>query len=66
MVVEDNQWILEGPMTISKMGNQSVLTATNMGTWQRITEERRKNEKQGNVSNVIKKDILQRTARESK
>jgi len=66
MVVEDNQWILGGPTTISKMGNQSVSTAINTGTWQRIAEERRKNEKQGNVSNVIKKDTLQRTARESK
>ena len=45
MVVEDNQWILGGPTTISKMGNQSVSTTTNMGTWQRIAEERRKNEK---------------------
>ena len=66
MVVEDNQWILEGPTTISKMGNRSVSTAINTGTWQRIAEERRKNEKQGNVSNAIKKDTLQRTARESK
>jgi len=32
IVVENNQWILEGPMTISKMGNQSVSTATNMDT----------------------------------
>ena len=53
-------------MTISKMGNQSVSIATNMGTWRKIAKERRKNEKQGNVSNVIKKDILQRTAKESK
>jgi len=66
MVVEDNQWILKGPMTISKTGNQSVSIATDMGTWRRIAEERRKNEKQGNVSNAIKKDTLQRTARESK
>jgi len=33
MVVEDNQWILGDPMTISKMGNQSVSTAINTGTW---------------------------------
>ena len=66
MVVEDNQWILGGPTTISKMGNRSVSTVINTGTWQRIAEERRKNEKQGNVSNAIKKDTLQRTARESK
>ena len=45
MVVEDNQWILGGPTTISKMENQSVSTATNTDTWRRIVEERRKNEK---------------------
>jgi len=53
-------------MTISKTGNQSVSTATNIDIWQRIAEERRKNKKQGNVSNAIKKDTLQRIARESK
>ena len=66
MVEEDNQWILGGPMTISKMENQSVSTTTNMGTWQGIAKERRKNEKQGNASNAIKKDTLQKTARGSK
>ena len=66
MVVEDNQWILEDPMTISKTENQSVSTATNMDTWQRIIEERKKNEKRENVSDAIKKDILQKIARESK
>jgi len=45
IVEEDNQWILGGPTTVSKMGNQSVLIATNTGTWRRIAEERRKNEK---------------------
>jgi len=48
------------------MGNQNVSTATNTGIWQRIAKERRKNEKQGNASNTIKKDILQKTARGSK
>jgi len=66
MVVENNQWILGGPTTILKTGNQSVSIATNTGTWQRIAKERRKNKKQGNVSNAIKKDTLQRTIRESK
>ena len=45
MVVEDIQWILEGQTTISKTENQSVSIATNIGTWQRIAEEREKNEK---------------------
>ena len=31
MVVKDNQWILEGPTTISKTENQSVSTTTNTG-----------------------------------
>jgi len=66
MVVEDNQWILGDPTTISKIENQSVSIATNIVIWRRIVEERRKNEKRGNVSNVIKKNTLQRIARESK
>ena len=66
MVVEDNQWILRGPTTISKTENQSVSTATNMGTWPEIAEEKRKNKRQGNASNVIKKDTLQRIAKGSK
>jgi len=66
MVVEDNQWILGGPTTISKTGNQSVSTATNIGTWLGIAKERRKNEKRENASNAIKKDTLQRIARGSK
>ena len=45
MVVKDNQWILGGPTTISKMENQSVSTATNTDTWPGIAEKRRKNEK---------------------
>ena len=45
MVVENNQWILGDLTTISKIGNQSVLTATNMSTWQGIAKEKRKNKK---------------------
>ena len=45
MVVEDNQWILGGPTTISKIKNQSISTATNMGTWLGIAEEKRKNKR---------------------
>jgi len=53
-------------MTILKTGNQSVSTATNMGTWPEIAEERRKNKKRENTSNTIKKDTLQKTVRGSK
>jgi len=45
MVVKNNQWILGGPTTILKTGNQSVSTATNTSIWLGIAEERRKNEK---------------------
>ena len=65
-MVATTQWILGGPTTISKMGSPSASTATNMGIWQGIAKERRKNKKQENASNMIKKDTLQRTARESK
>ena len=66
MVVEGNQWTLGGPTTISKMENQSVSTAINTDIWRRTAEERRKNKKQENASNTIKRGILQRTARESR
>jgi len=44
-------------MTISRMGSQIVLIATSIDTWQRNASRRKKNEKQGNVSNMIKKSI---------
>jgi len=39
------------------MGSQSASIATSMDTWQRNASQRRKNEKQGNVSNMTKKGI---------
>jgi len=48
------------------MGSLSALTVTNMDTWQRNAERRRKNEKPEYVSNVTRKDILPETAKESK
>ena len=35
MEEEDNQWILESLMTISKTENRSASTATSMVIWQR-------------------------------
>jgi len=66
MVDKDNQWTLEGPMRISKTGSLSASIATNMDTWQRNADRRKKNEKPGYISNVIRKDILPETAKESK
>jgi len=41
--------------TISiRMENQDVLIATHIGTWQRNVKDQRKNETQGNTTNVIK------------
>ena len=66
MEEEDNQWILESPMTISKMGNQSVSTATNTDTWQRNAKWKRKNEKHERVLNAIKRDTLPKTVKENR
>jgi len=42
---EDSPWILESPITISRMENQSVSIATSMDTWQTNANKRRKKEK---------------------
>jgi len=65
-VDEDNQWTLEGPMRTSKMGSLSALIATNIDTWQRNANQRRRNERPGCALNVIRKDILLEIAKESK
>ena len=62
----NNQWILERPMTTSRMGSQSASTVINMDTWQRNAEQRRKNKKQGCSSNVIKRDTLPGIAKASR
>jgi len=51
-------------MTISKIGSQSTSTATSMATCQKSAGRRRKR-KLENVSNVTKKDILQKTIKEN-
>jgi len=61
---KDNLWTLRSPMTTLKMGSPNASTATNIGIWQKNADQRRKNTKLENVSNVKRKDILQRTARE--
>jgi len=54
---KDSLWTLESPTRTSRMENQNALIATNMDTWQKNADRRRKNEKQGNVSNMTRKGI---------
>ena len=57
-------WTLGSPMITLKMGSPNALITTNMGTWQKNANQRRKNVKLGNISNARKKNILPRTAKE--
>jgi len=66
MEERDNQWTLESPMTISKMGSLNASIATSMDTWQRNANQRRRNEKHERVSNATRRGILPRTAKGSR
>jgi len=66
MVVEDNQWTSESPTTTTTMGSPSASTATNMDIWRRNAEQRKKNGIREPISNARRKDILLRTAKESR
>ena len=66
MVVEDNQWTSESPTITSKTGSLSASTVTSTDIWQKSAEQKRKNTKQGHVSNARRKDISPRTAKESR
>ena len=66
MVVEDNLWTLKSPTTISRMGSLSASIATNMDTWQRNANRKRRNEIQERVLNATRKGILPKTAKESR
>ena len=59
MEEEDNQWILESPMTISKTGNLNASIVTSTDTWQR-------NEKHEHVLNATKRGTLPKIAEESR
>jgi len=63
---EDNQWTLESPMITSKTGSLSISTVISTDIWQRNAKQRRKNERPGHASNVIRKDILQKIAKGSR
>jgi len=62
----DNQWILESPMTILKMGSRSASIATNTDIWQRNAEQRRRNKTYEPISNVTKRGILPRTVKKNR
>ena len=66
MVVEDSQWTLESPMTISKTGSLSASIAISMDTWQRNADQKRRNEKHECVLNATRRDTLLRTAKRSR
>ena len=66
MEEEDNQWILESPTTTSKTGSLNASIVTNMDTWQRNADWKRRNEKHEHVLNATKRGILPKTARESR
>ena len=66
MVVEDNQWTLGSPTTTSRIGSLSASIATNMDTWQRNADQKRRNEKREHVLNATRRGILPKTAKESR
>jgi len=63
---EDNQLILGSPMIISRMGSPSASIATSMVIWQRNANWKRRNKKHEHVLNATRRDILPRTAKESR
>jgi len=66
MVEEDNLWTLGSPMTTSKMGSLNASIVTNMDTWQRNADRKRRNKKCEHVLNATRKGILPKTAKESR
>ena len=66
MESENNQWILESPMIISRMGSSSALIATSMVIWQRNADQKRRNKKHKYVLNTIRRGTLPRTVKKSR
>ena len=66
IVEGDNLWTLGSPTTTSKMGSLSASIVTNMDTWQRNVNWKRRNKKHKHVLNVTRRGILPKTARESR
>ena len=53
-------------MTTTRMGSPNASTVTSTDIWQKSAERKRKNTKQEHVSNVRRKDISPRIAKESR
>jgi len=60
MVEEDNLWTLGNPMTTSRTGSRNASIATNMDTWQKNADWKRRNEKCECVLNATRRGILPR------
>ena len=65
-VEEDNLWTLGSPMTTSKMGSLNALIVTNIDTWQRNADRKRRNEKCEHALNATRKGTSLKTAKESR
>jgi len=63
---KNNQWTLGSPMIISKMGSPSASTATSMAIWQKNANQKGKNKKHEHVSNVTRRGILPKIAKENR
>ena len=63
---KDNQWTLESPTIISKMESPSASTATSMATWQKNANRKGRNKKHKHVSNVTRRGILPKIAKENR
>ena len=61
---QEQKQLTEGEVSLWTLGSPNVSIATNIDTWQKNTDQRRKKVKPGNVSNARKKDTLPRTTKE--
>jgi len=63
---EDNPWTLESQTKTSRTGSQSASIVTNMDTWQKNADWKRRNEKHEHVSNATRKNTLPRIIKENR
>ena len=62
----DNLWTSGSLITTSKMGSLSASIVTNIDTWQRNVDRKKRNKKHECVLNATRRGILPKTARESR
>ena len=53
---EDNPWTLGSQMRTLRTGSQSASIVTNMNTWQKSANWKRRNKKYEHVSNATRRD----------